>query len=152
MATDDKARDTGSGRRPPARSTSVKRASRFPADTDAPAPTSVPADARRSGRRRSLDPQGRRALFETPVTAARDAIRSGEPVEGKDALYSTGPRRSGTVVVSCSQCRAKSRINLTDLGLRWLGGTFWIPGRRNGHWMRCPACGDRTWCSVAFQD
>jgi hypothetical protein len=112
----------------------------------------TPSDARRPGRRRSLDPQGRRALFETPVSAARDTIRAGQPSDGKAALYSTGPRRSGTVVVACSGCKARTRINISDLGLRWLGGTVWIPGRRNGHWMRCPSCGKRTWCSVAFQD
>lgn len=111
-----------------------------------------PPDARRPGRRRSLDPQGRRALFETPVSAARDTIRSGNPRDGKDALYSTGPRQAGTVVVTCSRCDARTRINLTDLGLRWLGGTIWLPGRKNGHWMRCPSCGDRTWCSIGWQD
>lgn len=105
-----------------------------------------------SGRRRSLDPQGRRALFETPVSAARDTIRSGAPREGKDALYSTGPRQPGTVVVSCGGCQARSRINLTDLGLRWLTGSVWLPGRRNAHWMRCPACGRRTWCRVGWQE
>lgn len=109
-------------------------------------------DRARGGRRRSLDPQGRRALFDTPVSAARDTLRSGAPREGKDALYSTGPRQTGTVVVTCASCQARSRINLSDLGLRWLNGTIWIPGRRNGHWMRCPACGRRTWCSVAFRD
>lgn len=133
---------------------------RFPADPDAPRPggrprhdseRAAPTDAARSGRRRSLDPQGRRALFETPVSAARDTLRSGQPAEGRDALFSTGPRRTGTVVVTCSGCKARSRINLTDLGLRWLGGTVWIPGRRNGHWMRCPSCGDRTWCSIGWQ-
>ena len=112
----------------------------------------APAGRRASGRRRSLDPQGRRALFETPVDAARDTIRSGTPREGKDALYSSGPRQVGTVVVTCSSCEARSRINLTDLGLRFLTGSAWIPGRRNGHWMRCPACNRRTWCSVAWQD
>ncbi len=86
------------------------------------------------------------------MAAPRDAIRSGPSAEGKDALYSTGPRRAGTVLVSCSRCRARSRINLTDLGLRWLSGTLWIPGRRNGHWMRCPACHQRTWCSIGWQD
>lgn len=112
----------------------------------------APVDAKRGGRRRSLDPQGRRALFETPVSAARDTIRSGSPRDGRQALFSTGPRQVGTVVVTCSACQARSRINLTDLGLRWLGGTVWIPGRRNGHWMRCPSCGARTWCSVGWQD
>jgi hypothetical protein len=86
------------------------------------------------------------------VSAARDTIRSGHSSEGKDALYSTGPRQAGTVVVTCSSCEARSRINLTDLGLRWLSGSLWLPGRRNGHWMRCPSCGDRTWCSVGVRD
>jgi hypothetical protein len=103
-------------------------------------------------RRRSLDPQGRRALFETPVSAARDTIRSGPASEGKEALYSTGPRRRGTVVVTCGGCKARTRVNLTDLGLRWLTGTVTIPGRRFGHWMRCPSCQRRTWCSVGWLD
>lgn len=110
------------------------------------------AKRRASGRQRSLDSQGRRALFETPVSAARDAIRSGNPRDGKAALYSTGPRQAGTVVVTCSSCEARSRINLTDLGLRWLSGSVWLPGRRNGHWMRCPSCTNRAWCSVAWND
>ena len=105
-----------------------------------------------SGRRRSFDPQGRRALFDTPVSAARDTIRSGRPREGKDALYSTGPRQPGTVVISCASCRARSRINLTDLGMRFLTGSAWIPGRRNGHFVRCPSCNLRTWCSIGWQD
>ncbi|MCU1497980.1 MAG: hypothetical protein JWM47_1933 [Acidimicrobiales bacterium] len=112
----------------------------------------APAGRKASGRRRSLDPQGRRALFETPVSAARDSIRSGPPREGREALFSTGPRQSGTVVVSCSRCEARTRINITDLGLRWLTGSAWIPGRRNSHWMRCPACSQRTWCAVGWSE
>jgi hypothetical protein len=112
----------------------------------------APSGRKAAGRRRSLDPQGRRALFETPVSAARDTIRSGTPRDGKDALYSSGPRQAGTVVVTCSSCAARSRINLTDLGLRWLTGSIWIPGRRNGHWMRCPSCAERTWCAIGWQD
>jgi len=108
-------------------------------------------DAKRGGRRRSLDPQGRRALFETPVSAARDTIRSGPPRDGRDALFSTGPRQTGTVVVSCSACDARTRINLSDLGLRWLAGTAWLPGKKDGHWMRCPSCSQRTWCSIGWQ-
>ncbi len=111
-----------------------------------------PSGRTASGRRRSLDPQGRRALFETPVSAARDTIRSGTPREGKAALFSTGPRQTGTVVVECGGCQAKTRINLTDLGLRWLTGSVWLPTRRHAHWMRCPACGRRTWCRVGWQE
>ena len=86
------------------------------------------------------------------MSAARDTIRSGNPRDGKEALYSSGPHQPGTVVVTCSACKARSRINFTDLGLRWLTGTVWIPGRRDGHWMRCPSCQKRTWCSVAWND
>lgn len=111
-----------------------------------------PAGRTASGRRASLDPQGRRALFETPVSAARDTIRSGRSSDGKDALFSTGPRRAGTVVVTCSHCEARTRINLTDLGLRWLTGSAWLPGRHHSHWMKCPSCGRRAWCRVGWQD
>ncbi|MCU1455438.1 MAG: hypothetical protein JWN46_3584 [Acidimicrobiales bacterium] len=103
-------------------------------------------------RRRSLDPLGKRALFESPVGAARDTIRSGSPSEGKDALYSTGPRRNGTVVVSCAGCDARSRINLTDLGMRLATVSVWLPIRKHSHWMRCPSCGRRTWCQIGWQD
>lgn len=113
--------------------------------------STAPGDASRTGRRRSLDPQGRRALFETPVSAAHDTVRSGAPTEGRQALFSSGPRRAGTVMVTCSQCQARSRIGLSDLGLRWLSGSVWVPGRRNGHWMRCPSCNQRTWCGIGWQ-
>lgn len=120
--------------------------------TERSTPRRPPAGRSASGRRASLDPQGRRALFETPVSAARDTIRSGSARDGRDALFSTGPRQVGTVVVTCSGCRARSRINLTDLGLRFLTGTVWIPGRRDGHWMKCPSCNQRRWCSIGWQD
>lgn len=104
------------------------------------------------GRRRNLDPQGRRALFEMPVDAARDSIRSGSAKEGKDALYSTGPRQAGSVVVACSGCSARTRISLTDVAMRLATVSLWMPGRRHGHWMRCPACERRRWCSIAWTD
>lgn len=103
-------------------------------------------------RRRNLDPQGRRALFEMPVDAARDSIRSGNAKEGKDALYSTGPRQAGSVVVACSGCSARTRVSLTDVAMRLATVSLWMPGRRHGHWMRCPACERRRWCSIAWTD
>lgn len=105
-----------------------------------------------SRRRRGLDPQGRRALFEMPVDAARDSIRSGEPKEGKESLYSTGPRQAGSVVVECSGCSVRTRISLTEVAMRLASLSVWIPGRSKGHWMRCPACGRRTWCAIAWND
>ncbi|NLV55516.1 MAG: hypothetical protein GXY13_07890 [Acidimicrobiales bacterium] len=103
-------------------------------------------------RRRGLDPQGRRALFEMPVDAARDSIRSGEPKEGKDALYSTGPRQAGSVVVECGGCGVRTRVSMTELAMRLASISVWIPGRAKGHWMRCPACGKRRWCAIGWTD
>lgn len=103
-------------------------------------------------RKRALDPQGRRALFEMPVEAARDTIRSGEAKEGKEALYSTGPRQPGSVVIDCGDCGVRTRISLTDLAMRLAMVSAWIPGRRRGHWMRCPACGRRTWCAIGWTE
>ncbi len=102
--------------------------------------------------RRGLDPQGRRALFEMPVEAARDTIRSGEAKEGKDALYSTGPRQPGSVVVECDGCHVRTRISVTDVAMRLATLSVWFPGRTKGHWMRCPACERRHWCSIGWTD
>ena len=102
----------------------------------------------KGGQRRTLDPQGRRSLFEMPVEAARDTIRSGAAKEGKDSLYSTGPRQTGSVVVECSACKVRTRISLTDVAMRLATLSVWIPGRAKGHWMRCPSCERRSWCSI----
>ena len=105
---------------------------------------------RRHSRQPSMDPLGKRALFETPVEAPDDHLRSGPSRAGKDALYSTGPPRTGTALVECGGCGVRSRIGLADVGLRLLTFSAWVPGRRHGHWMRCPACGQRTWCSIGW--
>ena len=102
----------------------------------------------KGGQRRTLDPQGRRSLFEMPVEAARDTIRSGAAKEGKDSLYSTGPRQTGSVVVECSACKVRTRISLTDVAMRLATLSVWIPGRAKGHWMRCPSCETRRWCAI----
>lgn len=99
-----------------------------------------------------LDPQGRRALFETPVAAAPDTLSAGNQKEGKDALYSTGPRQVGTVIVECRACRTRSRRSLPDLGLRFLSLSVWVPGRRHSHWMRCPGCHEHTWCRIGWTE
>jgi hypothetical protein len=96
-----------------------------------------------------LDPTGKRALFESPVAASPDAIRPGRAVEGKGALYSAGPPRTGTVLVECSSCRARSRISLADLGVRMLSLSAFLPTRRtHPYWLRCPTCDKRAWCTI----
>jgi hypothetical protein len=103
-------------------------------------------------RRSSFDPQGKRALFEAPVSAARDTIRSGSPKEGREALFSSGPRETGSVVVECSSCHGRTRISLTDVALRFATVSAWFPGRKHSHWMRCPACDHRTWCRIGWRE
>jgi hypothetical protein len=101
---------------------------------------------------RHLDPQGKQALFDPRVRAAPDQLTAGNRKEGKQALYSTGPRQNGTVVVECSQCQVRIRSNLLDLGLRLLPFTAWLPGLRHSHFMRCPSCGRYTWCRIGWTE
>lgn len=91
---------------------------------------------------------GKHALFTAPVAAPPDQLRPGSGSDGREALYSTGPRQPGTVVVSCRECRSRSRVSLVDLGVRFLSVSVWLPLRRHPHWLRCPACGDHTWCRI----
>lgn len=98
------------------------------------------------------DPTGRAALFRAEVTAAPDRVSSGPRNDGKAALFSTTPRRAGTVVVDCSGCKARSRLTVADLGLRLVLGSVWLPFQRHQHWMRCPACGHRRWCRVGWTE
>lgn len=97
------------------------------------------------------DPTGKRALFEAPVQAPPDAIKGGPGKDGRDALFSSDRRRPGTVVVECDSCTARSRVGLGELGLRLVTGSAWLPLRGDKpHWMRCPACGVRTWCRIGW--
>jgi hypothetical protein len=103
--------------------------------------------------RRGIDPEGKSALFSSGVQAAPDTLGPGNQKEGKEALYSTGPRQVGTVVVECGTCHVRSRSTLVDLGIRLLSISVWLPGRRNhNHWMRCPSCGDHTWCRIGWNE
>lgn len=108
--------------------------------------------SRRPARGRSLDPNGKRALFEAPVQAAEDHLRAGPQREGRDALFSAGPARPGTALVECSACKVRTRVGLADLGVRLMTISAWLPGRRHNHWMRCPSCGRRTWCRIGWND
>ncbi len=112
--------------------------------------TSRPGRPAAPSRRRSFDPQGKQALFQAPVAAAPDTLRTGAERHGREALFSTGPRQPGTVVIDCSSCQARTRTSLADLGLRLLTLSVWLPGRSHPHWMRCPACERRSWCSIAW--
>jgi hypothetical protein len=99
----------------------------------------------------NMDPTGKRALFEAPVSAAGDRMSVGAQNEGKTALFSTAPKRAGTVLVECGGCKARTRMSVVDLGLS-LVGSVWLPLRRKSHWMRCPSCQRREWCHIGWTD
>jgi hypothetical protein len=97
------------------------------------------------------DPTGKRALFEAPVSAPPEQLRPGATREGRDAVFSAGPREPGTVMVDCSSCHARTRVSLVDLCRRLLTGSLIVPLRRKGWFLRCPTCGSRAWCSIGFR-
>lgn len=107
-----------------------------------------PHRERGNDRPRRMSPTGRQALFTTPPTAARDQLVPGNRKDGREALFSSGSRQPGTVVVECSQCSSRTRQSLVDLGVRLLSISVWLPVRRHSHWMRCPACHHHTWCAI----
>ena len=99
------------------------------------------------------DPQGKRALFESPpITPAEpvadDPFVEVTPPEGKAALFSAGPHQPGTVVLECSECGVHSRMTTIEAGVRILAISLWVPGRRYSRWMLCPECERRTWCRI----
>lgn len=90
------------------------------------------------------DPQGKRALFETPPIPLPDDDG------GKDAAFSHESPPLTTVLIECSSCGAETRVPLDDAIRRVLDLTLWFPWRRYGRWITCPACGKRTWCRVRW--
>ncbi len=125
---------------------------RKPSKQSGDKPPSKAMASDRSTFTRRMDPSGKQALFSTPVVAASDQLGSGSQKEGRDALFSTGPRQVGTAIVECSSCLARVRCTLFDITVRLISVSAWLPARRHGHWMRCPACNQRTWCSIAWND
>jgi hypothetical protein len=74
--------------------------------------------------------------------------------EGKRALFSTSTPKPafGSVTVDCSSCSASSVLSPTQAG-RLLLTTVHAPGLRRSHvsWVRCPACGKRTWSRLKLR-
>ena len=77
-----------------------------------------------------------------------DPLVGGTPANGKNALYTAGPRRGGTVVVECSRCLNHTRMSTVEAVVRIAFVSAWLPGRRFSRWMQCPECERRTWCRV----
>ncbi|WP_436793953.1 hypothetical protein [Actinospongicola halichondriae] len=102
--------------------------------------------------RRNLDPKGKRALFETPVTAADDVLRAGEQADGRAALFSTGRPRPGTALVECSSCATRTRVTLGDIAVRLASFSVYLPllHPRHPHRIRCPHCAKTSWCRIGW--
>jgi hypothetical protein len=98
------------------------------------------------GRRRDRDPSGKAALFShgaTPIVVD-EAPRPVEPE----------PRRAATLVVECSACSMRSRVNYLDFVLLNLPVGVWLPlpGLQFNRRMTCPACGQWTWLQAHWFD
>jgi hypothetical protein len=90
------------------------------------------------GRRGSRDPSGKAALFSHGASPIVGDTPAPEPPE---------PRRAATLVVECSACDARSRVNYFDFLLLNLPVGVWLPlpGLQFNRRMTCPACGQWTW-------
>jgi uncharacterized protein with PIN domain len=70
---------------------------------------------------------------------------------GKHSLYTASERRAHTCTVECSSCREETRVNLLELAALLFPIHFHLPFvRYHQSWLRCPACGRRTWVRVHF--
>jgi ribosomal protein S27E len=69
----------------------------------------------------------------------------------KHALYTKTERRPHTCTVECSDCREETRVNYIELAALLFPVHFHMPFiRYHQSWLRCPACGKRTWVRLHF--
>jgi hypothetical protein len=94
------------------------------------------------------DPQGKRALFSD--SNATNLLPPPSTRGGKTSLYSTAERKAGTLVVECSSCHGRSRVNYVEFAIRQLPIALWIPWRHYSRFMTCPACGHRRWLAARW--
>lgn len=86
------------------------------------------------------------------VPDSSSSVRPSDP-EGRRALYSVvGQSPSlGAVTIACSSCERTSVVTPRRL-LSLAAPSFHLPLiKRHASWMRCPACGQRTWVRVRLR-
>jgi hypothetical protein len=90
-----------------------------------------------------------------PAPAPRQGL--GADREGKRALFSTeappvGAPQFGAVTVSCSACSATTVLTPRQALTAALPSVH-LPLVKRGYpsWMRCPACGRRTWVRIGLR-
>ena len=85
------------------------------------------------------------------VPAATAAVPD---TDGKRALFSAAEQRPsfGSVSLTCSACGERSVVSARQ-ALRLAVPSVHLPFLRHApwSWMRCPACGRRTWVDVTIQ-
>jgi hypothetical protein len=103
--------------------------------------------------RRTRDPLGKAALFsDVPPTA--ESTFAPPPPEGRGAthLFSRTTPKPGTLVVDCSACGRRTRINYREFVALHLPVWLWVPSpvRTHRHWLRCPACRRWSWLRAGW--
>jgi len=79
------------------------------------------------------DPLGKRALFSGTPTPEAPQPKHG-PLD---------------VTVACSSCNASTTLTPPEFVLQQFPVWAWLPWRRDGNLMRCPACKQLAWCAVS---
>ena len=95
---------------------------------------------------RAKDDKEYRQLIEEQLASYSRVAREPDPL-GKLALFSVGARQTGklgTLILECSSCKRESPVRLRELPR--LAFPFWMTApRRYPAYIKCPACGRRTW-------
>lgn len=69
--------------------------------------------------------------------------------KGRYALYSATERSNFSCTVECSGCREETRVSYLELAALMFPVHFHLPLiRYHSSWLRCPACGERTWMRI----
>lgn len=68
--------------------------------------------------------------------------------QGKAALFSGGMPPEGIFRLECEQCGETSRVGLAKLVRLAIPLNLTNPFRYHHTWMRCPACGSRSWLRI----
>jgi uncharacterized protein with PIN domain len=85
--------------------------------------------------------------------ASISAVRPSDP-EGRRALYSVAGQSPslGAVTIECSLCKRTTVVTPRRLvGLAVPSLHLPLIKRHHPSWMRCPACGARTWVRVRLR-
>lgn len=89
-----------------------------------------------------------------PEPLSAESLAMPADQEGRRALFSDAapPASLGAITISCSSCRKHTVVSARQ-ALRLALPSLHLPflRRHHGSWMRCPACGRRTWVSVRVQ-